>query len=111
MNWSEKIKSILSSGLSLDNIGVNNWALDKQQTIDALNDFKKQGIAVLGGDVYEIIDGTPESNYDNWYCDQNDGESFKDFSDRSIASARKYVNDYKHPTDKSIRYALVALEE
>lgn len=94
----------------MHNIGINNWALDRKQALDALDEFEKQGIAVLGGDVYIITDGIPESNYDNWYCDQNDKESFREFACRSIANAREYIKNYKHPNNQLIRFALVAKE-
>ncbi|SHI16580.1 Immunity protein 40 [Desulfofustis glycolicus DSM 9705] len=110
MNWSENIKLILSSGFSLENIGVNNWALDNKQALEVLDEFERQGIAVLGGDVYEIVDGIPESNYDNWYCEQYDDEPFLDFSKRSIAKAREYINNYKQSSSKSVMYTIVAEE-
>jgi len=41
-------------------MGHNNWALTKEQTLKALYEFKKQGIAVLSRDIFEIINGIPE---------------------------------------------------
>lgn len=110
MSWSSKIKSIISIGLPLENIGIKNWALNRAQALATLEEFQKHGIAVLGGDVYEMLDGALEPNYDNWYCEQNNEESFLDFSKRSIIDARTYLNNYDQNKKDTIYFTFVAQE-
>jgi len=105
--WPEKIESILSCGVTLHDMGVNNWALTKEQALAAFDKFTDQKISVLGGDVYELVDGSPESNYDNWYCEREGGESLEFFATRSVRQARAYVNNYNNPSGKETFYILV----
>jgi len=110
MKISKNIRSILSSGIYLyDELVVDNWGLNKKQALEALNKFKKLGIAVLGGDVVKIIDGLPTYSCECWVCDKYKDESFKDYSIKSILKAKKYIENYKN-TDNT-RYVLIALEE
>ena len=62
---------------------------------------------MLGGDVYELNDNKPESNYDNWYCDRDSGELFDDFVIRSINQARAYISNYSSPNQKQELFVFV----
>lgn len=108
MAWSKKVESIISSGLALHYIGISNWALSKEQALDALDKFEAEKIAVLGGDVYELNDGEPESNYDNWYCDREPDEPLENYVDRSINKARTYISNYNSPNQKQEMFVFVA---
>ncbi len=107
MDWSEDVKAILSSGISLSEIGVNNWALTEAQAMQALDKFESLNTPVLGGDIYEMVDGEPESNYDNWYCDQNDNEELGEFVARSISYARQYIGNYRNPSGRETFFVFV----
>ena len=111
MEWPKNIKSILSAGFYLKSIGINNWALDKEQALTALDEAEEKGIAVLGGDVYEIVEGVPESNYDNWFCEPFEGELFSDFVVRSIDETRKYLENYQYSGNESVKFVLVLKEK
>ena len=89
--WSNKIDEILKVGISLNDIGVNNWALTKSQALEVLNQFLLHQIPVLGGDVIENLGGEIQQKYDNWYCDKRSGESRIDFVKRSIEKAKSYI--------------------
>ncbi len=106
--WSEKVKSILSAGLEINRLGVNNWALTREQALVAIKEFERQKITVLGGDVYELVDDKPDSNYDNWYCDQEQGETSNDFIVRSCNHAREYISKYKNPRGRDTFFVIVA---
>jgi hypothetical protein len=93
--FSKKTEEILKIGKSLFDIGINNWALTKSDSIFAIERFYSLEVPILGGDVYEIINGVLQSNYDNWYCDPLPGETRKDFVNRSINKARNYIETYK----------------
>lgn len=107
MNWSEDVKAILSCGISLLKSGISNWALTENQSIHALNEFEKLNIPVLGGDVYEMIEGNLTSNYDNWYCNRNENEELNDFVTRSIIHAREYINNYTNPSGRETFFVFV----
>jgi len=110
--WSKNIKKILSSGLYLlEIIGHNNWALTKEQTLKAICEFEKQNIAILGGEVFKIIDGEPEFIDPGWVCNRDKNESFKDFSKQTIFEARKYIKNITFDNSSNIRYVLVPSEE
>ncbi|MDP2890916.1 MAG: Imm40 family immunity protein [Bacteroidota bacterium] len=93
--WSNQIDKILKVGHSLDNVGVQNWALTKDQALNALEQFSTLEISILGGDVYEYVDGIIRSSYDSWYCDSHSGEAKRDFVKRSIEKAKSYIEAYK----------------
>lgn len=105
--WSKESDAILRVGRSLEDIGVRNWALTREQTLIALDQFGAEGIAILGGDVYEIQREGLQLNYDNWYCDRKDSESESSFVYRSIAKAREYITNYKLDQDKECFFAIV----
>ncbi len=105
--WSNKVDEILKVGLSLDNVGVRNWALTKGQALDALKQFLAIEIPVLGGDVYESIDGIIQSNYDSWYCDPLPEETKSAFVRRSIEKAKAYIEEYKSKQIDKIFFVLV----
>ena len=65
MGLAGKIKSVVSCGISLHDLGINNQALNKDQALQAIDKFEELGVAVLGGDVYVMVDNIPESNNDN----------------------------------------------
>lgn len=102
-----KIVEILKVGYSLEKIGVNNWALNKSQALNALEEFLISEISVLGGDVYENIDGIIQSNYDNWYCEPLIGENKSAFMIRSIGVAIKYIKEYKSENIERILFVFV----
>jgi Immunity protein 40 len=93
--WSLDVDKILSVGLNLSKFGVNNWGLDKPSALAALDAFCNLGIPVLGGDVYIVDVGGIKTTYDNWYLDRNEGESRKQFMERSIHKAREYITQYQ----------------
>lgn len=108
MAWSEDVRNILAGGIPLSSIGVDNWALTKEQAMLALEEFERRNMPVLGGDVYELVDAYPEPNYDNWYCDRNANESIEDFVARSVHYARDYIERYSNPSGHETFFVLVA---
>jgi len=104
--WSSEIDRIFGVGYSLENIGVRNWALDREAALKALEELSAKGIAVLGGDVYAISEQGIESNYDNWYCNRDAGESHPDFVARSISKAIRYIANYNAPAGR-VLFAIV----
>lgn len=105
--WSKESDAILKVGRSLEDVGVYNWALTKAEALMALDRLEAEGIAILGGDVYEMQIDSLQSNYDNWYCDREENESKLAFVSRSIAKAREYVTNYKSSRDAEYYFAIV----
>lgn len=108
MAWSKEVKKILSCGTSLSSSGIDNWALNRNQAMQALDEFEKLKTPVLGGDVFELIDGHPEPNYDNWYCDRQENEELENFILRSIKYSRDYINNYRNRGGRETFFVLVA---
>lgn len=64
--WSPKVDRILSVGVWLGP-HHRNWALTREQALNAINQLRDADVLVLGGDV---LTGSHESyshTYDNWY--------------------------------------------
>ncbi|OFX44949.1 MAG: hypothetical protein A2W95_08180 [Bacteroidetes bacterium GWA2_40_14] len=64
-------------------------------------------VSVLGGDVYEDIDGVIQSNYDSWHCDTLSGESKSDFVRRSLIKARTYIEEYNTKRPDKVFFVFV----
>ncbi|MDD5276208.1 MAG: Imm40 family immunity protein [Methylovulum sp.] len=104
--WSSEIDPILSVGRSLEDVGVRNWALRREDALVALTKLAEIGVAVLGGDVYSVSGGGVESNYDNWYCNRGKPESDSAFVERSIAAAMNYIANYR-AEEEAVLFAIV----
>lgn len=50
-----KIDPILSRGMSLDYLGVRNWALGPGGALNAISELEALGVAILGRDVYQLV--------------------------------------------------------
>ncbi|KJH79019.1 Imm40 family immunity protein [Pseudomonas sp. ES3-33] len=89
--WSEQIDSILNRGIFLDRWGVRNWALARDDALHAIYELQALGIAILGGDVYQLVGENAEQTYDSWHCDQGPDESDSVFLKRSSDKAKSYI--------------------
>jgi hypothetical protein len=106
-NWSNEIEAILSEGRSLTDVGVRNWGFTQTAALAVIARFASIGVPILGGDVYEIIDGILQSNYDNWYCDPLAGETEADFLKRSLDKAESYISSYYAKEPDKVFFVLV----
>lgn len=106
-SWSKETEAILSEGRSLIDVGINNWAFTKSEALAAIERLASIDVPILGGDIYEIIDGILQSNYDNWYCDPQAGESEGEFLNRSLAKAEGYIRAYHAKDPDKIFFVLV----
>jgi hypothetical protein len=103
---SSEVDKILSTGRLLDEVGVHNWALSRDDALAALTKFAEMGIAVLGGDVYFVNNAVVELSYDNWYCNRDEHESDFAYVERSIVAARSYIEKY-NCLDRKVLFAIV----
>lgn len=93
--WSSEVDVILSVGVSLECIGIKNWALSRNEAISAICELETHGVPILGGDVYHLVNGVAEQTYDNWYCDRDANELASEFLRRSVSKAKSYIENYK----------------
>lgn len=92
--WSNAADLILKDGLSLESLGIKNWALGRSEAIDAVSKLVECGIPTLGCDVYLLRDEKVEQTYDSWYCNRLLDEPEIDFAKRSAEAAIKYMKRY-----------------
>jgi len=85
---------IATNGVSLESLGVNNYALNKTNALRLLDLLAEQKVAVLGGDVYVSKNNQLSLTYDNWYSDKDSSESDEAFCSRSILESEKYIKNY-----------------
>ncbi len=83
---------IVDNGVSLESIGVDNYALSRADSLRLLNLLKEQQVSILGGDVYASKCGQLLLTYDNWYSDKDAFETEESFCARSISEAEKYIS-------------------
>ena len=104
--WTKEIDDILKMGQSLEFIGVNNWALCKNDALKALSALEAINASVLGGDVYSKNKQFLEANYDSWYCERLNFEADLHYVERSIAKAKKYIESYSC-VEKEVFFSIV----
>jgi hypothetical protein len=104
----KKTENLLLCGIPLYGLGVNNWALTTEQALNAIKIFKKIKVAVIGGDVYSVIEGEIELLYDNWHCEEKRiKETEKDFVLRTLDYAENYILNYNNQNVPQPFFALV----
>ena len=97
-------KSIMDKSISLKEFGILEvaWNVDDVKSIIYM--FEKKEIAILGGDVYKIIDGKVCKTYDSWYINKSNED---DFCHKSHETALSYILSYEERNDGKFVYAIV----
>ncbi len=90
----DEADSILGIGVSLQESGINNWALNAAQISTILPKLVLNRIAVYGGDILVKEDGNYRHTYDNWYSEKANDESWDAFVIRSAEETTAAVNYY-----------------
>lgn len=96
--------NILKSGISLEPLGIAEYAWEKNLVIEILNILNDKRIPVLGGDVYKIVDNEIKSTYDGWYIDKDETP---EFVRKSLDMAKSYIEEYEHLNEGKYLYSLV----
>lgn len=91
---SEYRKLLETRGVSLENPGLAEIALDRADAILATGMLLRASIPILGGDVYYRGKLGIESAYANWHSDPIPGEERKDFASRSCLEAKSYIEKF-----------------
>lgn len=105
--WSNNIDDILCVGVSLEAIDVRNWAIPQSIALETLHSLEATGVAILGGDVLELIGDEFCHRYDNWYSETLDDEPIQFFATRSIEIARQYIINYKSAVGLNVYFSFV----
>lgn len=94
-------------GRDLKDIGVEGFALPKQEALKAIGILANAGFPILGGDVIRVVRGRAEVSYDNWYCRHEGDPSSSEYRQASAEQAEKYIRGYLDPEDGSVLYQIV----
>lgn len=107
----EKFFEVLNAkGRPLQEIGVNEIALQRPDALKAIEALQDTQVAILGGDVLRVLNGRPAYTGDNWYSEQGGNESLTGFLKRSWEIAEQYIRSYPDPEDGTVLYTLVVSE-
>jgi hypothetical protein len=93
-------------GRALTEIGIAGVAFTREGILEALGCLKGSQVAVLGGDVLEVVNGKPKYTSDSWYANREPEEDLRAYLERSIAEAEQYVQRFPDPEDGTILYSL-----
>jgi hypothetical protein len=97
-------------GRVLTEIGVAGVAFMREDILEALACLKGSQVAVLGGDVLEIVNGNLRYTHDSWYANRRPEEDLTGYLERSIAEAERYIRRFPDPEDGTILYSPVISE-
>lgn len=85
--------------LSQWNPGSSEVALNKEDSLKALDILEDSQIVISGGDVVRISLGKLDYVYANWSCSKEGNENQMEFAKRSRRVAREYVENF-HPIEE-----------
>ena len=97
-------KELLERGINLEEIGICEYAWDKDTVQDVIKYLLQEKIPIYGGDVYISKDNKVELTYDNWYIDDDGSE---DFYLKSYEKALKYITELEANTNTKNLYTVV----
>lgn len=109
MKTSIKYQRLIESrGISLQEIGIDDVALNREDAICAIDLLRTSAIPILGGDVYIKNAGRIDLTYANWHSDPRANETRDQFAERSCLEARRYISDY--PSSEAMPVFLLVLD-
>jgi hypothetical protein len=100
-------KLLADRGVSLEDLGLQDIALRRNDAIRAIQLLLRDSIPVLGGDVYYHEDSRNSIAYANWYCEPEGGENVAAFATRSCKRASEYINRFPELEGREPVFALV----
>ena len=81
-------------GISLRELGIADFALNRKDAISAIELLQTSAIPILGGDVYNQKANHIELAYANWHSEPTKNESRGQFAERSCIESKQYITDY-----------------
>lgn len=92
---------------SLEHLGISEMAWDWQNAIKVVEFLCTCNYAVLGGDVYRLINGNLESTYDSWYINKDEIKSREEFVEEVRNRAISYISQYHDGNGEDYYYSVV----
>ncbi len=77
-------------------------AFSREEALKVVEEFKSLEVPILGGDVYALVEGTFNPNYDNWFYDPLPNEEQFEFLSRSLNKAALYIDSYQTKDPENI---------
>ncbi len=117
-NVSDYLNFIKTKGRPLSEInpGSDEYALNIEDTLSAINLLKESQIAILGGDILSEKNNKliyahqywgAEYHSLNWYCEKSDGETQTEYVYRSYFIATQNINKAAEIANKLDRICLI----
>lgn len=113
----EKIRNILPKELmqSATYLDSDEIIWNYKDSISLINSIKINQYVILGGDVYQHINGRLEVLGDNWYIDMkqirlnsnNYEDKLKELSEYSAEISKKYIKKYEDINNGEFYYSIV----
>jgi hypothetical protein len=100
-------QELLNMAKSLEHLGLSEMAWDFETAIRVVEFLYESNYAILGGDVYRLIDGNLYSTYDSWYLNRDETISKPEFIEQSRTKAVSYITNYFDKNNKSFYYSIV----
>jgi Immunity protein 40 len=104
----EFIEYLNTNGFPINFGSSTDLALTRRKAIAALGILTEHGEAILGGDVFVLVDNHLVPLYANWCCNQLMNETKREFSKRSIVAALDYLNNF--PINEGEPYFVFVLQ-
>jgi len=101
-------KKLINSAKSLEHLGIVELAWDCQNAVMVVEFLCEYNYAILGGDVYRLINGGLESTYDSWYLNKDVTKSREQFVEESKNKAIAYISQYHARNGDDFYYSLVS---
>lgn len=83
-------------GRGLVRTRTRNWALTREQALNAIDKLRDANVAVLGGDVLSGPDESYRHTYNNWYFEPSTPSIDSDVVSSGALKASTYVRSYPH---------------
>lgn len=87
--------------------GTGDVLLSRADALVAVALAREEGLAILGGDVFEARPGGIEPAYANWHSSRRRGEGPDDYIGRTCREAAEFLRQYPEPADSEALFALV----
>lgn len=100
-------KELIDLAKTLEHLKISELAWDFENAIKVIDFLNQNNCAILGGDVYKIVDENLDSTYDSWYFNRNEAKSNQDFLHGSMIRAITYISKYHENNGNEYYYSII----
>ena len=100
-------EELINLAKPLEHLGISELAWNWEIAIKVIEFLNKSNYAILGGDVYKMVDGKLDSTYDSWYFNKNETKSNQELLQQSSNRAIIYINQYHYRNSAEYYYSVV----